>query len=154
VKFARGQTHIVKGKGTTKFVTSSGIKKINEVLYVPVLTKNLLSIESITNKGHVFVFDSNKCLVILKHDPKAIVAKGLQNNSIGLYKMNHIKQHKMSAMKAPTKNREISLTSIKNESEMKFWHQRLGHLGSQNMQSLSKHKLVDGVPTVKAISEM
>jgi hypothetical protein len=64
MKFVKGQTHIVKGKGKSKFVTFSRIKKIDEVLYVPRLTKNLLSIESITNKGHVIVFDSNKCLVI------------------------------------------------------------------------------------------
>jgi hypothetical protein len=72
------------------------------------LTKNLLLVESIIDKGHVVVFDSDKCLVILKHDPKAIVVNRLQNNSIGLSKMNHVKQHKMSAMKAPTMNREIS----------------------------------------------
>jgi hypothetical protein len=81
--------------------------------------------------------------VILKHDPKTIVAKGLQDNNIGFYKMNHIEQHKMSAMRALAVNKEISLTSIKNGSKMKFWHQNLGHLGFQNMQSLSKHKLVD-----------
>jgi hypothetical protein len=71
MKFARGQTHIVKRKGKSKFVTSFRIKKIDEVLYVPNLTKNLLLIESIIDKGHVVVFDFNKCLVISKHDPKA-----------------------------------------------------------------------------------
>jgi hypothetical protein len=44
---------------------------------VPSLTKNLLSVGSITDRGHVIVFDSNKCFVNLKHDPKVIVAKGL-----------------------------------------------------------------------------
>ncbi len=67
---------------------------------MPSLTKNLLSVGSITDKGHVVVFDSNKCFVNLKHDPKVIVAKGLWDNSIGLYKMNCIEQHKMSAMRA------------------------------------------------------
>ncbi len=80
------------------------------------------------------MFDSSKRLVILKHDPKKIVAKGLRDSTTNLYEMNHIEQHKMNAMKVLVVNRETSLTSIKNESEMKLWHQRLGHLGFQNMQ--------------------
>ncbi len=68
--------------------------------------------------------------------------------------MNHIEQHKMSTMRALTVSRETNLTSIKNENNMKLQHQKLGHLGSQNMQSLNKDKLVDGVPTLKAPLEM
>ncbi len=60
----------------------------------------------------------------------------------------------MSATRALVVNKETSLTSIKNESATKLGHQKLGHLGSSNMQSLSKYKLVDGVPILKALLEM
>jgi hypothetical protein len=41
VKTTKGHTHIVQRKGDVNILTTFGIKKITDVLYVPRVTKNL-----------------------------------------------------------------------------------------------------------------
>jgi hypothetical protein len=60
VKSVRGQIHGVYGKGKL----SGKIKTISDVHYVLGFMKNLLLVELIANKGHIIVFNSNKCLII------------------------------------------------------------------------------------------
>jgi hypothetical protein len=58
------------------------IKTINDVFYVPNFMKNLLWIGMITNKGHVIVFESNKCLIVQNKDPHTIVVKGWKHSKV------------------------------------------------------------------------
>jgi hypothetical protein len=55
--------------------------------YVPNLTKKLLLIGMITNKGNNMIFYSHKCLVIHNDDPNTIVAKGVRDPKNRLYKL-------------------------------------------------------------------
>jgi hypothetical protein len=63
------------------------IKAISNVLCVPNLSKKLLSISMIIDKGNTMVFDSKKCLVINNGDPNIIVAKGVKDQKNGLYRL-------------------------------------------------------------------
>jgi hypothetical protein len=64
--------------------TSLKIKTISDVLYVPGFMKNLLSIGMIVDRGHIVVFDSNKCLIIQNKDPHTIVVKSVKDPKNGL----------------------------------------------------------------------
>lgn len=85
VKSAGGQTRGVYGKRkATLSSTSLKIKTISDVLYVPGFMKNLLSIGMIVDRGHIVVFDSNKCLIIQNKDPHTIVVKSVKDPKNGL----------------------------------------------------------------------
>ncbi len=87
-KIWRGPNHGRHGKGKIKLSFSFGkIKAISNVLCVPNLSKKLLSIGMIINKGNIMVFDSKKCLVINNGDPNIIVAKGVKDQKNGLYRL-------------------------------------------------------------------
>jgi hypothetical protein len=60
--------------------------------------KFFLSIGMIANKGHIIVFDSNKCFSIQNKDTHTIVAKGVRDPKNGLYK---IKMHLIKSFEEP-----------------------------------------------------
>ena len=84
IQTAGGQSLSVKGKGP---VSANGIK-FGEVLYVPGLTKSLLSVGSIADDGYKLLFDSGQ-MHILKDfdlaDTSCIVASGRRDNHNDLY---------------------------------------------------------------------
>ncbi len=86
VKFIGGQIHDVHEKGKIKISSNfSKIKIISNVFYVPSLSKNLLFINMIADKGNIVVFDSKKCLVINNGDPNIIMVEGVKDQKNGLY---------------------------------------------------------------------
>jgi hypothetical protein len=52
---------------------------LQRAFYFPSLSRNLLYVNMITNKGNTVVFDYKKCLVINNGDPNIIVAKGVKD---------------------------------------------------------------------------
>jgi len=64
VKIGHGGHISVKGIGTTIVVaTHSGTKTITDVLYVPNIDKNLLSVGQLLQKGFKVFFEDNHCLI-------------------------------------------------------------------------------------------
>lgn len=64
VRTGGGESHVVKGTGTSTLRTSSGEIKLDNVRYVPSLKKNLLSVGSITDTRLIVVFSSTACWVL------------------------------------------------------------------------------------------
>lgn len=88
MKSTNEQTHVVCGQGDVNFHFPNGeIKKINNVLYVPRLTKNLLSIGTMTNPRFVVIFDFRRCLLFTKGNSPKIVAKAARDQISSLYKL-------------------------------------------------------------------
>jgi hypothetical protein len=65
-----------KGQVVTSY---RSIKKIDELLDVFGLTKSLLSVETIVDKGNLLIFYSFNCLVIPKKGPKHVIVEGIKN---------------------------------------------------------------------------
>ncbi|OIS98633.1 putative mitochondrial protein, partial [Nicotiana attenuata] len=63
VKIGNGDYIAVKGKGTLAFETYSGTKTISDVLYVPEIDQNLLSVGQLLQKGFKVIFENQKCLI-------------------------------------------------------------------------------------------
>lgn len=58
VKLGDGKLHDVKGKGVISVQTKRGKSKLmHDVLYVPGLTQNLLSVGQLMKKGYKMIFD-------------------------------------------------------------------------------------------------
>ncbi|KAJ6640390.1 Retrovirus-related Pol polyprotein from transposon TNT 1-94, partial [Pseudolycoriella hygida] len=87
---------------------------INDVLFVPDLTINLLSISQIVKKGHTVVFKNSGCTVFDKDGNSLVTGRHEQ----GLFLLNLTEEQKTSKCFVTTKN------------DCELWHRRLGHLNN------------------------
>ena len=110
--------------GTTK------VCKLNDVLYVPKLSYNLLSVSKATKSGKTAKFSETGCRIL--DTKRKLIATGTRVGS--LYYLNRLTgcQHVIVA------------ESVRQESKEEVWHRRFGHLGVRNLQKLAKDKLVSG----------
>ena len=63
VKIGNGKYIEARGRGSVFVQTSSGIKLIPDVLYVPEIDQNLLSVGQLLEKNYYLVFKDKKCVV-------------------------------------------------------------------------------------------
>ncbi|MGI4370261.1 GAG-pre-integrase domain-containing protein, partial [Klebsiella pneumoniae] len=88
------------------------------VLYVPNLSTNLLSIYQITHYGNGKKVEFTPDSVVVKElDDDALVAVGQVNDNSRLYSFSHF---------VPSSPSRALLTH--SNSESKLWHERFGHL--------------------------
>jgi len=106
---------------------------VTNVLHVPDLTTNLLSVSKITQRGLTVVFEKEKCTIY--DEDKNIVATATEDH--GMYKLNKSKNHV-----------NIANTTASN---YEIWHRRLGH-PSHNALIKMKDELLEGIK-VDAISQ-
>jgi hypothetical protein len=64
VRIAGGETHGIEGLGSSTVKTKTGEIKLINVKYVPSLTKNLVSVGAIADRGNLVVFTHNHCFVL------------------------------------------------------------------------------------------
>lgn len=96
--------------------------ELRNVIYVPELTTNLISVNAITNQDGEVIFVKDK--VLIKKEGK-IRIKGVKNKN-GLYEVMLQKELRRSY-----------LANNKTENT-KLWHWRLRHLGLDNIKKLLK----------------
>ncbi|KAK9132834.1 hypothetical protein Scep_012362 [Stephania cephalantha] len=65
VRIENGGYILAKGKGTVSITTSSGIKLISDVLYIPDIDQNLLSVGQLIEKGYKVSFEDLHCVIFL-----------------------------------------------------------------------------------------
>jgi len=97
---------------------------VKDVMYVPDLSSNLLSVSKITEKDLVVVFDDKNCKVYNKSNFK--VSGDVQvtgSKSEGLYVIDR-----------PTE--PVRAMRAENLNKHELWHKRLGHLSRKGMSQL------------------
>ena len=123
------------GRGTVflniKFAEKKFNKcKLRDVLYVPDLSCNLLSVSQVTTSGKVVKFTDADSQILDENEK--LVAKASRVGA--LYYLNCQSSHqKTCAAKAEGQTTKENL-----------WHRRYGHLGTKGLQQLAREKLVDG----------
>eukprot|EP00795_Rhopilema_esculentum_P011835 gene11835-2369_t len=126
------------GKGTYRLTTDIGGQPqkiaLNEVLYLPDLGRNLLSVRALTNREATVEFESDKCKI--SHNSKVLGIGELRG------KLYFLKQ--FSSEQA---------NSAENFSNLDVWHCRYGHLGVDNLVKLSGRNMVDGMDKIHANAE-
>ena len=100
--------------------------RINNVLYVPGLTHNLLSVSQLTANGKDIVFFENSCKIL--HGSK-IVAYG----------------HKIGNLYVLSDGNVQANLSKSNELTANLWHRRFCHLGMKNLQKICDFDMVKGL---------
>ena len=104
--------------------------KLHDVLYVPKLSYNLLSVSKATEAGKVTRFGEANCQILDAKGKLIALAKRVGD----LYCLNCHTGHQQL----------YTAESKHQESKEDIWHQCFGHLGIRNLRMLATHKLVDG----------
>lgn len=105
------------------------ISTMYNVLFVPNLSCNLLSVSQLESNGKSVLFQNGKVKILDKEGN--IIAEGVKEN--GLY-----------CLKFFLINSEEN-AHVSKEEQYELWHQRFGHLGKDNMFKLIKNDMVQGL---------
>ena len=84
VKIGNGELLAVKGKGTAAVKSISGIKLLENVLYVPEIAYNLLSVGQLIEAGFSLLFEEGKCDV-KDYNGSLLLNVEMKNKSFPLY---------------------------------------------------------------------
>ncbi|KAK2984424.1 hypothetical protein RJ640_014830 [Escallonia rubra] len=109
---------------------------IRDVLLVPELDQNLLSVGQLLEHGHKLDFEGNGCIIYDNRKPRQLVKKiRMESNRTFPSTLKYVRD---VAMKA----------HIVEDSRL--WHKRFGHLNFQGLKlHFQKKKLVQGLPTTE-----
>ena len=141
IRSARGQSHNVTGVGNVDIQVPSGeIKTISSVLYTPGITKNLLSVGSLTDQHKTLVFRDTGCFVIDNNSLK-IEAFACRENKKGLYRLQG-------------ESLKLEVNSLQLRSQAVMWHKRLGHFHFKGLQRMMASNAVTGLPQIQAPKQM
>eukprot|EP00794_Sanderia_malayensis_P011662 gene11662-12866_t len=116
------------GEGTVRLNTSDTEKfvlNLQRVLYVPKLTKNLLSVPAMASMGAEVRFDSGRCIV-LKNGKEFIIGTLYDKK---LYKAN-------------VEHAAVAHAQLPNSET---WHCRFGHLNHDYLNRIKNNEMVHGM---------
>ena len=104
------------------------ITRMDEVLYVPNLHGNLLSVSRLVSRGYIVIFDSSGCRIMNSDEKIAAVAIKEKN----LYHLLGTVQERSD---------HTYLTKL-SQNDISTWHQRLGHLGVEYIRQMITKDMV------------
>ncbi|KAB2610770.1 hypothetical protein D8674_018802 [Pyrus ussuriensis x Pyrus communis] len=140
VKMGTGDLVQAVGKGTLVINTIHGKRYIKEVMLVPGLDENLLSVGQMVEHGYFLVFGDY--LVDIFED------KTLEN----LLARVQMTSNRCFPMTLEYGN-EVARRATVEESTWN-WHRRYGHLNFQSLKSLQQKEMVYGLPEIKDTSKV
>jgi len=130
VRIENGDYISAKGKGTISITTNSGTKSISDVLYVPEIDQNLLSVGQLIEKGFKVTFEDHCCLIYDAAGQKILQVK-MKGKSFSFF---------------PTAEEDTAYST--NTSITETWHKRLGHCHLQRMLIMKKNEVIRGLPAL------
>lgn len=136
ITVANGKSLPAVGKGSIKIMTivngKSQVKFLENVWYVPEISKNLFSVLSTQDKNRNSIFEStfkNCCLKINGE----IALQGTRNAGGGLFK---------AAMKTLLPETQVDINmAASDDSVLQLYHERWGHQDKQHIKSIMEKEL-------------
>ena len=135
--FALGQ-----GKVRLTLLDENGIKRfvvLQTVLFVPHLSKNLISVRAMAKSGAEICFDHEKCIIV-KGETKFVIGRMMANDK--LYRVSPF----------TNVSQFVCLSYVPTLQTSQLWHLRFGHLNMKYIEQLVKKNLVDGMNCDKFIN--
>ncbi|PWA54489.1 ribonuclease H-like domain-containing protein [Artemisia annua] len=120
---ASGTTLVTFGNNQSLPISHTGYSRLlkdvvlNDVLVVPRLTKNLLSMSKLTRDNHVDVLLSHPNFFVQDRTTKRVLAQG-KCDDLGLYVLHSSPQALIASNKTP-------------KASFETWHSRLGHVNGK-----------------------
>jgi hypothetical protein len=88
IRTAGGQIVPVEGQGTISTTTQFGkIKSVHNILYVPGVKTNLLSVGKLTDLSYKVFFDSKRCYIFEKEASSEVFLQGIRDPRNKLYRV-------------------------------------------------------------------
>jgi hypothetical protein len=111
----------------------------NDVLCVPSLSCNLLSVYQITHSGEGKIVEFSPHQVVIKDlkDPKHVLATRIVDDMTRLYKFDNFGSSSFS-----------SVFVAHRDDLSTLWHERFGHINYHSLQQLCNQYMVTGIPLV------
>lgn len=139
VTCANNSAYAIQGVGKIVLTaTHGGSFTLTDVLYVPGIQKNLLSVPAIAMGGLEVTFSGRKCTVHDLSDEGCIVATGTLCR--GLYRLDHYRAGVHDACAVITSD-QLAIAEL--------WHARMGHLHFRGLQRLQAHSMVEDMPPIQ-----
>ncbi|KAI5355061.1 hypothetical protein L3X38_007956 [Prunus dulcis] len=136
VQMPTGELVGITGMGTLVLDTWSGTNHIKEVMYLPGLKENLLSVGQMDEHGYHLVFGSSMCNIFDDHSLHNLVMK---------VAMRKNRCYPLSL----SSNDFIALRASVSSSTW-IWHERMGHLHLKGLNQLKEKEMVHGLPHLEA----
>ena len=127
IYLADGSVLKSKGIGYGSLKTSRNYISLKNVLYVPEIQGNLISVRKIVENGLNLCFKDNNCEIKNKD---VVVADARKEN--GLYKLH-------------LDNKVMKVTGVTSKADLETWHRRLGHRNVNDAKKLYEGSLVEGM---------
>ena len=128
VRIGNGNYISVKVKGTVAITCCSSTKFIPDVIFVPKIQQNLLSVGQLIGRGFKVAFQDNFCLI-----------KDAANQEIFKVRM----KGKSFALN-PLEEEQATFSIKENVTEI--WHKRLGHYHHHGILQMKSNTMVEGLP--------
>ncbi|MCO5579590.1 hypothetical protein L7F22_033447 [Adiantum nelumboides] len=132
VTCANNASYPIKGVGKILITISDGSDLcLPDVLYVPGIKKNLLSVSSLAKNGLRVIFEDDRCIVRDRENGYSLITTGTLENE--LFVLDHYEKQ-IQACIAETKTRAMQ--------DAELWHARFGHVGYGSLMTLQRHNMV------------
>ncbi|RVW26560.1 Copia protein [Vitis vinifera] len=131
VRIGNGAYLVVKGKGTVAIEGHTGLKLISNVLYVPEINQNMLSVGQLLEKNYKVLFEDNHCMIA-----------DAQGREVFIVQMKG-KRFTLDLMQ------EEQAAIHKEESNTMLWHRCLGHFHHTTLLFMKKNDLGEGLPKLE-----
>ncbi|RVW87522.1 Retrovirus-related Pol polyprotein from transposon RE1 [Vitis vinifera] len=131
VRIGNGAYLAIKGKGIVAIEGCTGLKLISNVLYVPEINQNLLSVGQLLEKGYKVLFDDNHCMIADAQGREVFIVQ-MKGKGFALDLMQ-----------------EENVAIHKEESNTMLWHRRLGHFHHTALLFMKKNDLGEGLPELE-----
>lgn len=111
--------------------------RIQNALHVPELRNNLLSVPSITDKGHSVIFERNRAFV--KRKDGSTILTATKRNQLYVVDENIDR---------------VMLTKNEDNRSLLKWHQRYGHVNINDLKKMKAEEIVNGMNFTSNLNEL
>ncbi|KAI5352878.1 hypothetical protein L3X38_005770 [Prunus dulcis] len=140
VEMGTGQLVEVTGKGTLVVETKAGKRHIKEIMLVPGLKENLLSVGQMIEHGYYLVFGDHKVEIYNDSSHTNLVAKV------------QMKGNRSFPLKLQAEMHLAYRACVDHSTDL--WHRRFGHLNMSSLKLLKEQDMVVGLPEIKEVKEV
>ena len=133
VMFGNGSSERALGRGQVQIETSCGTLHLRDVMYVPSLVSNLLSVRALAATGHSLGIDEHSSVFEIGHGGGLIGTATLWD---GIYLLDVPRVHAAS-------------TAVRESVAMR-WHRKLGHTSFGTLADMQRKHLLHDCPVTPA----
>ncbi|KAG8501714.1 hypothetical protein CXB51_004760 [Gossypium anomalum] len=131
IRIGNGNLIEAKGRGNVVINTKSGNKVISNVLFVPDIDQNLLSVGQLVEKGYSLIFKNDLCIVEDSYGQELVTVA--MTDRCFMLDVNQLEKK--------------AYTSLADDAGL--WHRRFGHVNYKSLDQLHKLNLVEDMSKVE-----